>query len=466
MPEPRLAHFNPHAARLLDLDAAWAQRDEFLATMAGIQLPAGAEPIATVYAGHQFGIYVPQLGDGRAILLGQVRNARGELWDVQLKGAGRTPFSRFADGRAVLRSTIREYLASEAMHALGIPTTRALCVIASPEPVQRETLERAAILCRLAPTHLRFGHFEYFYHLDQAERLAPLADHVIEEYFPRLAGQPDRYRQWIGEVIARNARLVAQWMAVGFVHGVMNTDNCSLLGLTLDYGPYGFMDRFDAHRVFNHTDQSGRYAYDRQPTVMHWNCARFVNACLPLLSADEDEAIAIATELIDGFGSAFSQAMMRAWRAKLGLREARDADSDLVNRFLRLLYETRADFTQSFRRLAQVRCDQASAPPALSATIPDAADRDTWVADYRARLRAEGGDDAERAERMNAVNPKYVLRTHLLQRAIERAEGGDFDEIARLFALMQRPYDEQPEMQAYAEPPSSGAEEVPLSCSS
>src|SRR5690348_4030008 len=289
--EPRLVAFNPDAAALIDLDPAQASTPEFARVMSGNAPLPGGTNLSMLYAGHQFGVYVPQLGDGRAILIGQVRNAKGELWELQLKGAGKTPYSRFGDGRAVLRSTLREYLCGEAMHHLGIPTTRALCIVGSPEPVQRETTETAAVLCRMAPTHLRFGNFEVFYYTDQHDKLAPLADYVINEHFPHLVGHGDRYRGWLVEVIERTARLMAQWQAVGFCHGVMNTDNMSIIGLTLDYGPYGFMDGFDAQWICNHTDEGGRYAYDQQPMVGHWNCSRLVQATLPLLATDPDAAV-------------------------------------------------------------------------------------------------------------------------------------------------------------------------------
>ncbi|MGQ0586269.1 MAG: protein adenylyltransferase SelO, partial [Gammaproteobacteria bacterium] len=329
LPDPKLVAFNPDAAALIDLDPAQAGQPQFAQVMAGnAPLPGGSQ-ISMLYAGHQFGVFVPQLGDGRAILVGQVRNARGELWELQLKGAGKTPYSRFGDGRAVLRSTIREYLCGEAMHGLGIPTTRALCIVGSSEPVQRETVETAAVLCRMAPSHLRFGNFEVFYYRGEHEKLAPLADHVIENYFPRIA--PRDYRAWLIDVVERTARLMAQWQAAGFCHGVMNTDNFSILGLTLDYGPYGFMEEFEAHYICNHTDETGRYAYDQQPGVGHWNCSRLLQATLPLLDPVPEKAIEIAYEILERYGSVFVTEHLRLLRAKLGLLEARDTDAELLN---------------------------------------------------------------------------------------------------------------------------------------
>lgn len=471
--EPRLVAFNPAAAALIDLDPARAQQQEFTQVMAGNAPLPGGMSLSMLYAGHQFGVFVPQLGDGRAILIGQVRNKAGELWELQLKGAGKTPYSRFGDGRAVLRSTIREYLCGEAMAGLGIPTTRALCIVGSPEPVQRETVETAAVLCRMAPSHLRFGNFEVFYYRGQHDRLGPLADHVIENYFPdlsRLRGAPatdmpvgaplrrDLYRAWLTEVVERTARLIAQWQSVGFCHGVMNTDNMSILGLTLDYGPYGFMEQFEAHYICNHSDDAGRYAYDQQPAVGHWNCSRLLQATLPLLHEDADKAIEIAYGILERYGAVFVPENLRLWRAKLGLRVEHDQDPELVNGLLNVLDRSKADFTGVFRALA----DPASARD----HVLDTAGFDRWLEDYRARLAAEPSDDAGRAARMNRVNPRYVLRNHLAQAAIERAQAGDFTEIETLRKLLEWPFDEQPGMERYAAPAPAGAARIEVSCSS
>ena len=468
--EPRLVAFNPDAAALIDLDPAQAGRPEFTEVMAGNRPLPGGQTVSMLYAGHQFGVYVPQLGDGRAILIGQVRNARGELWELQLKGAGRTPYSRFGDGRAVLRSTIREYLCGEAMHGLGIPTTRALCITGSPDPVQRETVETAAILCRMAPSHLRFGNFEVFYYRNEHDRLAPLADHVIEHFYPHLWTGPsprerEKYRAWLIEVVERTAALIAQWQAVGFCHGVMNTDNMSILGLTLDYGPYGFLDAFDAHHVCNHSDDAGRYAYDQQPAVGHWNCSKLLQATLPLLDPVPEKAIEIAYSILERYGQRFVRENLARWRAKLGLREARDTDAELVNGLLNVLDRSRADFTTVFRGLSGVRTDD-SAPPAVRDHVADTEAFDAWLGHYRGRLRQEASDDAERGARMGRVNPKYVLRNHRLQAAIEQAQQGRYAEIETLRALLSRPFDEQPGCEAYAAAPAPGTPRVEVSCSS
>ncbi|MCI0749683.1 MAG: YdiU family protein, partial [Nevskiales bacterium] len=388
LPDPRLVSVNPDAAALIDLDPAEMQRPEFVAIMAGHRPLPGGTALATLYAGHQFGAFVPQLGDGRAILIGQVRNDRGELWDLQLKGAGKTPYSRFGDGRAVLRSTVREYLCGEALHGLGIPTTRALCIVGSSEPVQRETVETAAVLCRLAQCHLRFGHFEAFYYGEEHDRLAPLADHVIEEYFPHLV-PPARagtdgmdatlYASWLGEVVERTARLMAQWQAVGFCHGVMNTDNMSITGLTLDYGPYGFMDAFDAHHICNHTDEMGRYAYDQQPAVGYWNCSRLLQATLPLLDSVPEQAALRAQGLLERFAPAYGAESLKNWRSKLGLRTAGVHDVELINTLLKLLDRTRADFTRSFRSLSRIRTDRDDPMPDVCEDLHDRMAFDAWV---------------------------------------------------------------------------------------
>ena len=461
--DPKLLHFNTDAAALIDLDPTEVQRPEFARIFSGSrQLPDG-EPLAMLYAGHQFGSWVPQLGDGRAILIGQVRNIRGESWDLQLKGAGPTPYSRFADGRAVLRSTIREYLCGEAMHGLGIPTTRALCIVTSPDPVRRETMETAAVVCRMAPSHVRFGSFEVFYYRDQHAQLKPLADHVIAEHFPQHVGD---YAGWLGEVAERTARLIAQWQTVGFCHGVMNTDNMSILGLTLDYGPYGFMDGFASGHICNHSDEGGRYAYDRQPMIGHWNVSRLLQATLPLLSEVPEQAVEIANGILERYPPAYAKEVTTRWRAKLGLREEHDADPELINRYLNILDRGHSDFTRSFRHLSLLRTDNDAPATGIREEIADLEAFDAWVQDYRSRLRSEQSDDSVRAACMNAVNPKYVLRNHLAQVAIEKAQSGDASEIDVLFRLLRRPFGEQPEYEAYAAEPPASAQHIEVSCSS
>ena len=457
---PYLVSFNAQAAALIDLDAAEAQRAEFAEYFIGNRLLPGSEPLAMLYAGHQFGQFVPQLGDGRAILLGEIRNRAGELWDVQLKGAGQTPYSRRGDGRAVLRSSIREYLCSEAMHGLGIPTTRALCIVGSDEEVYRETVETAAVVTRLAPSHVRFGSFEVFYYRDQHEPIARLADYVIARHFAHLLSAPDKYARFLQQVIARTASLMAQWQAVGFSHGVMNTDNFSILGLTFDYGPYGFMEAYDPAHICNHTDAGGRYAFDQQPQVGLWNLYALAQALLPLLPQQEAQA------LLDGYESAYSAEYVRLMGAKLGLHQPGTQDLPLLRTLLEMLRVSQLDYTDTFRALGNFRAAEGERNHTLRDQFIAPEAFDAWAAAYRARLQQEAGGDAQRKVRMDAVNPKYVLRNYLAQNAITQAQQHDFSEVARLLHLLERPFDEQPQMQAYAAPAPDGVCHIEVSCSS
>jgi uncharacterized protein YdiU (UPF0061 family) len=424
-------------------------------------VPAGATPVAAVYAGHQFGVYVPQLGDGRALLLGEVTDRTGQRYELQLKGAGRTPFSRGADGRAVLRSTIREYLASEAMHGLGIPTTRSLAIVGSDQPVYREQIETAAVLTRLAPSHVRFGSFEYFHYRRMTDQLRQLADFVIDAHFPTFAHGEDRYAEFLREVVERTARLIAAWQAQGFVHGVMNTDNMSILGLTLDYGPYGFLDHFEAGRVFNHTDHRGRYAYANQAGIGFWNLQALAEALSTLIDAYVREAA------LQRFEPVFVQAYGELMSDKLGLRERRAEDAQLIDRLLRALHDGCVDYPAFMRRLGAFRRFEATtrAPLLALSTAPQALD--TWLDAYAARLGDETDTDAARQARMDAINPLYVLRTHLAERAIRLAvEQRDYREIDRLHRLLARPFTAQSASEAYAEPPARDSGDIVLSCSS
>ena len=458
---PYLVAVSDDAAALLDLDAVETRSERFLNVMAGNLVPQGAEPLAMLYAGHQFGTFVPQLGDGRAILLGEVVNARRQRWTLQLKGAGETPFSRTADGRAVLRSTIREYLCSEAMHALGVPTTRALGIAGADETVYRETPETAAVLLRLAPSHVRFGSFEVFYHRREHEYLKQLADHVIEEHFPQFAGTPDRHERLLIEVVERTARLIAQWQAVGFCHGVMNTDNMSILGLTLDYGPFGFMEAFNPGHICNHSDEQGRYSYENQPYIGLWNCSRLAQALTPLIPAD------LCNAALARYEDAFTQTHAALMRAKLGLAQAMEGDDSLVNDLLLLLAQHATDYTIFFRALGRFSTQQDADNALVRDLMVDRAAFDAWAARYVSRLAAEAGDDAARRVRMDRVNPKYVLRNHLAQTAIDKAaRHKDFSEIDKLLALLQSPFDEQPGFEAYAAPAPDWAKHIQVSCSS
>ncbi len=460
LPSPEWLAFSESTAALLGLSHADREDPALLAVLAGNAAPEGMTPTATAYGGHQFGQWAGRLGDGRALSLGRLGPGAG--LEVQLKGAGRTPFSRGGDGRAVLRSSIREYLCSEAMQGLGLPTTRALALVGSSLAVRRETVETAAVVTRIAPSFIRFGHFEWLAHLDDHAGLRGLADAVIARHYPRFMGD---YAGWLGEVVQRTAQLMAQWQSVGFCHGVMNTDNFSILGLTLDYGPFGFIDGFDANHICNHSDDSGRYAYQQQPQVGQWNCAQLLNACLPLLNAVSEAAVEQGTAILDGYGPAYAAESVRLWRAKLGLATAQDDDPTLINRWLTLLHRTRADFTLSFRRLSSV-ASQDSRPHAGRDHSADPVGYDAWINDYRARLVQEHSVDSERALRMDAVNPLYVLRNHLAQAVIEQAQAGDASGIDVLRRVLAQPFTEQAGAEAYAAEPPPHLRHIAVSCSS
>ncbi|MGA7595231.1 MAG: YdiU family protein [Gallionella sp.] len=461
LPDPYLVSFNADAAQLIDLDCAEAARADFAEHFTGNRLLHGAEPLSMLYAGHQFGHFVAQLGDGRAILLGEVRNRAGELWDVQLKGAGITPYSRDGDGRAVLRSSIREYLCSEAMHGLGIPTSRALCIVGSDEEVYRERIETAAVLTRLAPSHVRFGSFEVFFSRGQHQQIAELADYVIARHFPHLAGDEDKYLLFLSEVTRRTAKLMAQWQAVGFSHGVMNTDNMSILGLTFDYGPFGFMENYDPGYICNHSDPRGRYAYDQQPQVGLWNLACLAQALSPLIEKRH------AHEVLDGYAPVYHRHYAELMAAKLGLENILDDDIQLIGSLLQIMHDSQVDYTNLFRGLGEFDSAADAANAKLRDRFIDRAAFDAWAAAYRARLRQESGGDRGRKARMDAVNPKYILRNYLAQNAIEKAEKQrDFSEIDRLLALLARPFDEQQGMESYAAAPPDWARQIEVSCSS
>lgn len=459
---PYLVAFNPDVAVLLGLEEGQAHRPEFLSLISGAARFRGVEPFAAVYAGHQFGYYVPRLGDGRAIALGEVENAAGERFEWQLKGAGRTAFSRFADGRAVLRSTIREYLCSEAMHHLGIPTTRALAVAGSDEPVFREQAESAAVLSRIAPSHLRFGTFEYFHHAGDREALRELADATIERFFRAAAreeGVP-RYAAFLHEVAVRTARLIAHWQAAGFEHGVLNTDNMSILGLTIDYGPFGFMEAYDPGWVCNHSDEGGRYAFDRQPGIGLWNLRALAVALSSLLpAADADAAL-------EAFAPAFKAKLLELLRAKFGFCEEAPGDPALFADCLALLAETRTDYPGFFRDLSALTSQPGPGDALLDVRFAGHGGWTAWRARYRARLAAESPGDGQRRSAMERANPKFVLRAHLAQQAIAAAQQRDFGELARLHAVLRRPFDEQPQHAAYAAPAPEDAPPVVIGCSS
>jgi len=463
LPDPHWVAMSPECAALLGLPSDWADT-QALQVFSGNATWPGMQPLASVYSGHQFGVWAGQLGDGRALWLGELDTPAGPM-ELQLKGAGRTPYSRMGDGRAVLRSSIREFLCSEAMQGLNIPTTRALCVTGSALPVRRETLETAAVLTRVAPSFIRFGHFEHFSHHGQHDDLRRLADFVIAHHFPACRDAAQPYAALLEEVTRRTATLMAGWQAVGFCHGVMNTDNMSILGLTIDYGPFGFLDQFDPGHICNHSDEQGRYAWARQPNVAFWNLHALAQALLPLI---EDSDLALAT--LEVYKSVFADALLARWRAKLGLQAAEADDRELVDDLLRRMAADRCDFTITFRRLASFTPDAPN--PSVRDLFIDREAFDAWAARYAARLKRESSVDANdhhaRALRMNRVNPMFVLRNHLAEVAIREARAGDVGEVQRLLKVLAHPFDESDAAtrERYAGFPPEWAQSIEVSCSS
>ncbi|WP_428852968.1 protein adenylyltransferase SelO [Imbroritus primus] len=477
LPDPVLIDFSEEAGTMLGLDRQAAQAQDFVEVFTGNRIPSWADPLATVYSGHQFGVWAGQLGDGRALRLAEVATADGPL-EVQLKGAGRTPYSRMADGRAVLRSSIREFLCSEAMAGLGIPTSRALCITGSNAPVRREEIETAAVVTRLAPSFIRFGHFEHFGARDDIAALRQLADFVIDRFYPQCRAAAQPYAALLREVTVRTADLMADWQAVGFCHGVMNTDNMSILGLTIDYGPFGFLDGFNANHICNHSDTQGRYAYQQQPQIGFWNLHCLAQAMLPLLldphgtAAESDDesrqeaAIALAHESLGAFRERYAAAFLARYRAKLGLATTQDNDEQLLAEMFGMLHAQRIDYTLFFRNLAAISSTDDSEDAPVRDLFLDRSAWQAWAASYRQRLQLEHSVDEARSTAMRAVNPKYILRNHLAEIAIRRARENDFSEVARLRQLLSRPFDEQPDMAHYAALPPDWASGLEVSCSS
>jgi uncharacterized protein YdiU (UPF0061 family) len=462
LPAPHWVGVSDACAQMLGLPADWWQRDDWqaLQVFSGNAAWAGMQPLASVYSGHQFGAWAGQLGDGRAHWLGEMDSPTGPM-ELQLKGSGHTPYSRMGDGRAVLRSSIREFLCSEAVFNLGIPTTRALCVTGSALPVRREGMETAAVVTRVAPSFIRFGHFEHFAHHDQHAALRRLVDFTTAHFYPECRDAASPAAALLEAVTRRTAALMAQWQAVGFCHGVMNTDNMSILGLTIDYGPFGFLDAFDPGHVCNHSDHQGRYAYARQPNIGFWNLHALAQALLPLI---EDPDVALAA--LDPYRTAFQQALLDAMRAKLGLATAEADDRVLVDDLLRRMAADRCDFTITFRRLAGFVSATGAQNTALRDLFVEREAFDAWAVRYAERLRRESSADTDRAARMNRVNPKFVLRNHLAEVAIRAAQAGDFAPTRQLLKVLERPFDEQPEASAFADFPPEWAQQIEVSCSS
>ena len=451
---PRLIAVNAPLAAELGLDADWLAGEEGVEVLAGNRVPGGAEPIATAYAGHQFGHFVPQLGDGRAILLGELLDRGGARRDVQLKGSGRTPFSRAGDGRAALGPVLREYLVSEAMAALGIPTTRTLGAVTTGEGVQRERVLPGAVLTRVASSHIRVGSFQYFAARGDVEGVRLLADHALQRHYPEAARAERSYHALLDAVVAAQAELVARWQLVGFIHGVMNTDNCSVAGETIDYGPCAFMDEYHSETVFSSIDMYGRYAYSQQPAIAGWNVARLAECLLPLLSDDDDAAIAEATASLEAFLPAHERAYQRGLARKLGLLTPREDDAALGRDLLAAMMDNGADWTLTFRALSGAAADEGGDAAVRSRFVEPAA-FDEWAARWRRRLMEEPGDPAERAATMRAANPAFIPRNHRVEAVIRAAEDeGDLSPFEELMAVLSRPYEEQPAYAQLAEPPA------------
>jgi uncharacterized protein YdiU (UPF0061 family) len=461
VPSPYLVCGSINAAAWIGMDPAEFSSPTFVETFSGNRLQPGMQPLAAVYSGHQFGVWAGQLGDGRALLLGDVPAQDGKRVELQLKGGGPTPYSRMGDGRAVLRSSIREFLCSEAMAPLGVPTTRALCVTGSDMRVMREEPETAAVVTRMSESFVRFGSFEHWYYNNRHSDLKLLADAVLAQHYPDLAVTRNPYQTLLQEVTTRTAHMIAHWQAIGFMHGVMNTDNMSILGQTLDYGPFGFMEAFDANHICNHTDQQGRYSYKMQPQIGEWNCYALGQAMLPLIGTVEETEGALAV-----YKPQFAAKLDELLHAKLGLHTTLPEDGALITAMWQLLQDNHADFTLFFRRLGNLRCDDIQTFEPLRDLFIDRPAFDAWAQDYRNRLKQENSDDDERSRAMQRVNPKYVLRNYLAHAAIEKAQNKDFGEVSRLHQILRNPYDEQPENEGYAALPPDWASHLEVSCSS
>lgn len=450
---PRLVRLNRSLAALLGLDANALAGEDGVRIFAGNLVPRGAEPIATAYAGHQFGGWVPQLGDGRAILLGEVVGTDGIRRDIQLKGAGRTPFSRMGDGRAALGPVLREYIVSEAMAALGVPTTRSLALVSSGDHVYREEPLAGAVLTRVATSHIRVGTFQYFAARSDMEALRLLADHAIDRHYPEVRDAECPYRALIEAISHAQARLVAQWLAVGFIHGVMNTDNMSIAGETIDFGPCAFLDTYHPGKVFSSIDRMGRYAYANQPRIAHWNLACLAQALSPLLGEAEDERHAAGRAAIEDFPAAFEHAWTDAMRRKLGLFEARPGDIDLARDLLAAMAKGSADFTLTFRAMSAIAGDVPNDDGSVRALFADPGLFDAWAGRWRARLAEEHRPTEEVRGRMRSANPAYIPRNHRVEEAIAAAYTGDFEPFEMLVKVLEDPFREKPEFARYALPP-------------
>jgi uncharacterized protein YdiU (UPF0061 family) len=462
VPAPRLLFLNRELAEELGLDADALSDEDGAAVFAGNAVPDGAAPIAQAYAGHQFGGFSPQLGDGRALLLGEVIDRHGQRRDIALKGSGRTPFSRGGDGKAAVGPMLRELLIGEAMHALGIPTTRALAVVGTGEPVFRDTPLPGAVLTRVAASHLRVGTFQFYAARGDLDALRLLAAYSIARHDPELIGTPGRWLGLLRAVAERQARLIAQWMNVGFIHGVMNTDNMTVSGETIDYGPCAFLEAYDPAAVFSSIDHGGRYAYGNQPHAARWNLARLAEALLPLMADADDQAemhaaVAEVTAVIDAFPALYDAALRRGQRAKLGIFDEAPADQaasdvQLIDDWLSLLQRDRVDFTLAWRRLGDAAVSVDGIDTALRALFADDPAIGAWLARWRARTAIDGMAADTRRQRMHAINPWVIARNHRVEEALAAATQGELQPMQQLLATLRRPFDQHPQQEAYAEP--------------
>ncbi|MDI7861318.1 YdiU family protein [Rhizobiaceae bacterium n13] len=460
--EPRLIKLNHALCAELGLDAA-ALEASGAAIFSGNVVPTGAEPVAMGYAGHQFGQFVPQLGDGRAILLGEVVDRNGLRRDIQLKGAGQTPYSRRGDGRAALGPVLREYIVSEAMHALGLPTTRALAAVSTGQPVYRESVLPGAVFTRVAASHVRVGTFQFLAARADVEGLQRLVDYVIDRHYPEIRGSDNPAVALLSAVIERQGYLIARWLHVGFIHGVMNTDNMTISGETIDFGPCALMDAYDPATVFSSIDRGGRYAYANQPGIGQWNLTRLAETLLPLIDPDEDKAIEIAQQTLATYATIFQNHWLDGMRRKIGLANAEDGDLDLVQALLTAMHQGGADYTLAFRRLAAAAEDNA-ADEALFQLFSNSYGVSQWLGSWRERLERDPQSPQQRAKAMRAVNPAFIPRNHRVERALAAATDGDFSLFEALLEVLSRPYDDQPQFAAYMEPPAPGEEVLQTFC--
>ncbi|MQW86695.1 protein adenylyltransferase SelO [Sinorhizobium saheli] len=461
--EPWLIKLNRPLAEELGLDVEALERDG-AAIFSGNKVPEGAEPLAMAYAGHQFGTFVPQLGDGRAILLGEVIDRHGRRRDIQLKGSGQTPYSRRGDGRAALGPVLREYIVSEAMHALGVPTTRALAATVTGQPVYREEILPGAVFTRVAASHVRVGTFQFFAARGDMESVRTLADHVIGRHYPELMDDEKPYLALLRTVAARQAALIARWLNIGFIHGVMNTDNMTVSGETIDFGPCAFVDSYDPKTVFSSIDQFGRYAYANQPAIGQWNLARLAETLVTLFDPVADTAVNLANDALTEYGTIFQKHWLDGMRRKIGLSTAEDGDLELIQALLMLMHKGKADFTLTFRRLA-ASAEDGAADAELAELFEERKGLAPWLEDWRRRLAREGQQPRERAQAMRSVNPAFIPRNHRVEQAIDAAvQDADFSLFEALLDVTSRPYEDQPERAAYAAPPKPGEEVMQTFC--